>query len=112
MRQVRERLSNDLSARLFDLDDLFSIFVNEGSAALEADRDIEQHCRELVDRADIVLVLYNGSAGWASQGAGRDLPDRAACRPRPGPYKVRIIRLPETRSHKKIDPEFREFVAG
>jgi len=74
--------------------------------------DIEQLCIEFVDRADIVLVLYNGSAGWASQRLEgicetelRVALDRA-------PYKVRIIRLPETRSRKRIDVEFREFVAG
>jgi hypothetical protein len=112
MRQVRERLSNDLSARLFDLDDLFSIFVNEASAALEADRDIEQHCRELVDRADIVLVLYNGSAGWASQGLEGICQTELRVALDQAPYKVRVIRLPETRSRKKIDLEFRKFVAG
>jgi hypothetical protein len=112
MRNVRERLSNDLNAKLFDLDNLFSVFVNEGSAALEADRDVEQHCRQLVDGADVVLVLYNGSAGWASQGLEGICQTELRVALDQAPYKVRIIRLPETRSRKKIDLEFREFVAG
>src|SRR2546422_10906531 len=68
LREVRDRLTEDLHATLFTHDPLFEVWVNEGAPALASDLTIEQHCREAVDDADVVLVLYNGRAGWASQG--------------------------------------------
>jgi hypothetical protein len=110
LREVRERLTSDLAATLFTDDELFSIFVNEGSAALDAEHGIEQQCRRLVDQADIVLVLYNGSAGWAAQGLEgicetelRVALDRA-------PQKVRIIALPIVKSRRQVDKAFQTFV--
>ena len=110
LREVRERLGTDLMATLFTEDDLFSVFVNEASAARDAGKDIEQHCRSLIDRADVVLVLYNGSAGWAAQGLTgichlelQVALDRA-------PQKVRVIALPLVSKPTRSDRAFRAYV--
>jgi hypothetical protein len=110
MREVRTRLAVDRTARLFTDEDLFSIFVNEGTAARDAEHGIEQHCRSLIDRADIVLVLYNGSAGWAAQGLEGICQTELRVALERAPQKVRIVALPTVKSRRRIDREFQEFV--
>ncbi|MGO9499948.1 MAG: hypothetical protein ACLQA5_25035 [Solirubrobacteraceae bacterium] len=88
---------------------LFDVFVNEGEAALAGDGDVERHCREQIRKADIVLVLYNGSAGWASQGLEGICHIELRAAMETAPHKVRIIRLPLTRKPTAADKRFREY---
>ena len=88
---------------------LFDVFVNEGEAALAGDGDVERHCREQIRKADIVLVLYNGSAGWASQGLEGICQIELRAAMETAPHKVRIIRLPLTRKPTAADKLFRAY---
>lgn len=111
MRELRDHLVKRVSAvelpgageRLFD------VFVNEGEAALAGDGDVERHCREQIRKADIVLVLYNGSAGWASQGLEGICQIELRAAMDTAPHKVRIIRLPLTRKPTAADKLFRDY---
>ena len=96
MRALRDDLVNRITAvELAGADErLFDVFVNEGEAALAGDGDVERHCREQIRKADIVLVLYNGSAGWASQGLEGICQIELRAAMETAPHKVRIIRLP------------------
>lgn len=111
MRAVRDGLTADLTANLFTEESLFSVFVNEASAARDAAHGIEEQCRILVDRADIVLVLYNGTAGWAAQGLEGICQTELRVALERAPQKVRIIALPIVKSRKRLDREFQQFVA-
>jgi hypothetical protein len=111
MRELRDHLKKRIDAvKLPGADErLFDVFVNEGEAALAGDGDVERHCREQIQKADVVLVLYNGSAGWASQGLEGicHLELRAAMDS--APHKVRIVRLPLTASPSAVDLQFRKY---
>ena len=112
LREVRDRLTADLQATLFTDDPLFNVWVNEASAALSGELTVEEHCRQKVDEADIVLVLYNGRAGWASQGLqGICHTELQAARDR-APHKVRVVQLPMVDSTDTLDIQFQEYVAG
>jgi hypothetical protein len=110
MRDVRDRLTDDLGATLFTDDPLFSIVINEGAAAQRAEGGIEERCRMLVGSADIVLVLYNGSAGWAAEGLEGICQTELRVALELAPQKVRIIALPKVKKPRKIDREFQAFV--
>ena len=43
---------------------LFEVWINEDSPTLPADADSWEQCLKQVRSADILLVLYNGYAGW------------------------------------------------
>jgi hypothetical protein len=96
MRQVRRALSERLQGlRLTDdPDQIFDVDVNEGKGALAGDGDVERHCREMVQDADIVLILYNGSAGWASAGLEGICFTELRAALDQAPHKVRVVRLP------------------
>lgn len=111
MRELREHLVSRITGVEFPGSDerLFDVFVNEGEAALAGDGDVEQHCREQIRTADIVLVLYNGSAGWASQGLEGICQIELRAAMETAPHKVRIIRLPVTPKPTDADRRFREY---
>src|SRR5579862_5373723 len=111
MRELRDHLKQQITAVVLPGADeqLFDVFVNEGSAALASDGDVEQHCREQIRNADIVLVLYNGSAGWASQGLEGICHTELRAAMEFAPHKVRVIRLPLTRKPTALDKRFREY---
>jgi hypothetical protein len=111
MRRLRQHLEDQIN--VVDLpgaeERLFDVFVNEGAGALAGDGDVERHCREQVRKADIILVLYNGSAGWASQGLEGICQIELRAAMDSAPHKVRIIRLPLTRKPTAADKRFREY---
>ena len=111
MRQLRDELVKQIAAvELPGADErLFDVFVNEGEAALAGDGDVEEHCREQIRKADIVLVLYNGSAGWASQGLEGICQIELRAAMETAPHKVRTIRLPLTRKPTAADKLFRTY---
>ena len=111
MRQLRDELFTQITAvELPGADErLFDVFVNEGEAALAGDGDVERHCREQIRKADIVLVLYNGSAGWASQGLEGICQIELRAAMETAPHKVRVIRLPLTRKPTAADKLFRAY---
>lgn len=111
MRELRDDLKKRITAVEPPSADerLFDAFVNEGEAALAGDGDVERHCREQIRKADIVLVLYNGSAGWASQALEGICHIELRAAMETAPHKVRIIRLPLTRKPTAADKRFREY---
>jgi len=65
LQHLRERLADDLTGELFGVGPLFNIYLNELDPAPSNEVSIRERCRELVRAADIVLVLYDGRAGWS-----------------------------------------------
>ena len=43
---------------------IFEVWINEDSASLPGNADSWEHCLKQVRSTDILLVLYNGNAGW------------------------------------------------
>ena len=49
--------------QLFDRD-TFECWVHEDEPTMDGSADIWDHCLDAVRRCDVLLVLYNGNAGW------------------------------------------------
>lgn len=111
MRELRDQLCETIEeVTLPGTDDaLFDVFVNEGAGAQAADADVEAHCRARVAAAQLVLVLYNGSAGWASQGLQGICMAELKAAMDVAPHKVRVIRLPLIEAKKKVDRDFQRY---
>lgn len=62
-RELQEVLQRD---RLFG-HQLLEVWINEEAGAESGDADIWDHCMEQMDQADIVVVIYNGEAGWGTE---------------------------------------------
>ncbi len=71
LEQVRKELEQELQAERFCGMQLVEVWINELAGAENGSTDAWQKCMEQVDRADAVIVIYNGHAGWA--GADGDI---------------------------------------
>jgi len=62
--EIRAELKDLIeSERLFDKD-MFEVWINETEFPQSFDTTIWNACLEQVRKADIIIVLYNGEAGW------------------------------------------------
>ncbi len=92
---------------------VFEVWINEDAPPAPADKDSWDFCLDQVDRCDLLLVLYNGNAGWAASESGVGIChaelDRAISK---FPHKVRIIELKEkTRDRAKRNTAFSDYYA-
>lgn len=62
-RDLQEALQRD---KLFG-HQLLEVWINEEAGAESGDADIWDHCMGQMDQADIVVVIYNGEAGWGTE---------------------------------------------
>jgi hypothetical protein len=109
---VRTELKNQLEKSKF-LDHLIlDVWINELTPAQEGSTDSWDACLEQIDDADIVIVLYNGNAGWSVSPTGIGIChaelERALAQ---APAKVRLIALdPLTASPTDKDQRFRDYI--
>ncbi|MFQ5754020.1 MAG: DUF4062 domain-containing protein [bacterium] len=112
---LRKQLKEEIEeSNLFD-EPLFEVWINEDAPAEEGSTDLWEVCLKQVDDADIVLILYNGNAGWAKEGG-----DIGICHAEmqralsTAPAKVRVIELPmsdlEQDPAGKRNKQFRKYV--
>ena len=74
---------------------LFRCWINELETSLEGTQDSWDKCLEEVKDADIVMVLYNGNAGWATNAGGIGICHaELKTALETGPAKVRLLQLP------------------
>ena len=66
---VRQKLKDELEASELFGQRLFQIWINEDAPPASGD-DGWDACMKQVDDADVVLVLYNGNAGWTASTSG------------------------------------------
>ena len=92
---VRLRMKQELEQVALLDSRIFDVWINEDAAPAEGTADSWDACLKQVREADIVLVLYNGSAGWAKEGG-----DVGICHAElqtalaTGGAKIRLIQLP------------------
>lgn len=94
----------------FEQEPLFDFDLSLELKARPAGKTIEQYCREMVNKSDIVLALYNGQAG-TSLGGGADgicfLEMRMALDF--SPEKLVVVTLPPQPKPDEADRRFREW---
>jgi hypothetical protein len=92
---VREQLKQELEQIQLFGSQVFEVWINEDAPPAEGAADSWEECLTQVRSADVVLVLYNGNAGWAKQ-----VGDVGICHAElqtalaTGAAKVRLIELP------------------
>jgi hypothetical protein len=64
MSEVRKAIKKSLEEIAYGGKSLFDVWIHEDEAGLAADQWSWDHCMTRARQADIVLVLYNGNAGW------------------------------------------------
>ena len=66
---LRKAIKGELEAvKLFDRQ-LFEVWINEDAPPAEVGSDSVEVCLKAVDEADVLIVLSNGNAGWATHSA-------------------------------------------
>ena len=110
---VREDLKAAIEGALLFEGQLFEVWINEDAPPAAGSEDAWEHCIGQVKRADLVLVLYNGNAGWAREGG-----EIGICHAElqtgldAAPAKVRIIELEPSvdGDSRERDARFRKYV--
>ena len=109
--RLRASLQQEITgARLFD-EPLFECWINEREPAKAAARDLWDECLHEVRRAHVVIVLFNGDAGWA-----RMANDIGICHAEleaslfSGRNRTHLIRLPASSASSERDRRFQMFV--
>jgi hypothetical protein len=106
--QVRKDLQAALQNETFCGRQLLDVWINEEAGAADGTGDAWEQCMERVDEADLVVVIYNGHAGWSREPGGVGIChaefQRAWSR---FPSKLRLIglRFGSDRKLKLRDPE-------
>jgi hypothetical protein len=109
----------DLRARMKDaLQELevggwhpFEVWINEDEPPQEGSRDAWDHCLDQASRADLVIALVNGNAGWSADEAGEGICHAELKRAfDSAPAKVRAVRIPGPATRGAKHERFREWV--
>lgn len=92
---VRRQLKLELEEALLLGSPIFDIWINEDAPPAEGTQDSWETCLDQIRQADIVLVLYNGNAGWAKENGEIGICHaEVATGWSTSPAKVRLIELP------------------
>jgi len=102
--EVRRKLKAEIENAMLFADQLFEVWINEDAPPEEGSTDSWDTCLQQADEADILLILYNGNAGWAKEdgdiGICHAEMERALST---APAKVRFIELPLCDLGKKAE---------
>lgn len=108
MTEVRRALKRDIEGQqLFGLKP-FEVWINEDAEGLDHSADSWDACLKQVQECDVLIVLYNGDAGWAKTGA-----DIGICHAeyaeglKHSPGKIRLVQLPMRTSAGNADEDAR-----
>jgi hypothetical protein len=95
--ELRREIKERLEAEKLLGDQLFEVWINEDAPAPGAVETATAHCLEQVRKANVVLVLYSGDAGWeSSKGALGICHAEFQEALNFAPASLRIMELPET----------------
>ena len=113
--EIRENIKRQIENETVFEKQIFDVWINEASSSLPANADSWEHCLKQVRSADILLVLYNGNAGWTNSKG-----DIGICHAEleeginTAPGKIILISIFDENSTKKpnrpADKRFQEYV--
>jgi hypothetical protein len=111
--EVRLRAKEELEKATFLGSQLLEVWINEDAPPEEGSLDSWDECLKQVDECDILIVLYNGNAGWAATDANVGIChaelERAISK---APAKFRLIEIEEkTTDTASRHKRFQEYVA-
>ena len=114
--EVRENLRETIEGEKLFGKLTFEVWINESAPAAEGSSDSWDTCIEQVRDADLVVVLYNGNAGWTKESGGVGICHaelQAALED--GAAKVRIISIPpadKATLRSATNESFKKYVAS
>jgi hypothetical protein len=90
---------------------LFEVWLNEGKPPAPGDRSATEECLKRIDEADILIVLYNGNAGWAVADEDIGICHAELARAwNTEPSKMRIIKLPDFEPEESATGRNKRFI--
>jgi hypothetical protein len=91
----------------------FEVWINEDEPAQPGDRDAFQHCVDQAARAEVVLALVNGDAGWSAERDGIGICHAELKRALDvAPARVRVVELPRVPPAREKDRAFQAWLDG
>lgn len=115
-----ESLRRDLKSRIESVElfgkQIFEVWIHEDATAEDASLDAWDESLQQIRQADIVLVLFNGEAGWTvPKGTQGICHDEMAAAIDKAPGKVRVVELPlaalpRGAAARRRDQRFRDYV--
>jgi hypothetical protein len=108
---LRKSLQAEINAAGLFGKRLFECWINEVEPSKAATRDVWDECIREIRRAHIVIVLYNGDAGWA-----REPNDVGICHAEleasllSGRDRTHLIQLPASTASSQRDGRFQSFI--
>jgi len=113
---IRRELKKEILAQELFGDTAFEVWINEEAPPGGGTWDSWDTCMNAVRDCDILIALYNGNAGWASEAGEIGIcHDELSTGYSTAPGKVRLIVLPEipidNSAAGKRNQRFREYVA-
>ena len=115
-----EELRRELKSKLEEVtlfgERLFEVWIHEDAAADDASLDAWDESLAQIKKADVVLVLYNGEAGWTTPNGTQGIcHDEMAAAVDTAPGLVRLIQLPlaplpRRAAERRRDERFRVYV--
>lgn len=124
--EVRRQIQQELMDERFCGQQLLEVWINEEEGAESGDNDAWERCLAQINRADLVIVIYNGNAGWTRNTTGPGIchAEMAHCLHH-YPAKLRLVKLrfqsnkalklvspDEVAAKTKENKEFADFVAS
>lgn len=114
--ELRKELKQEIEAQKLFHQKTFEVWINEDAPPEGGTWDSWETCLNAVRDCDILLVLYNGNAGWASQAGDIGIcHDELATAYSLAPAKVRLIHLGQISTDNsdagKRNKRFQEYVA-
>jgi hypothetical protein len=110
---VRKELQAALEAERLLGEQLIDVWINETAGAESGDANAWEQCMRRVAQADLVVVIYNGHAGWARNPGGNGIcQDEFLQTWQTSPAKLRLVALdfPSDFARKLLGPS--DFVAA
>lgn len=114
--KIRQEIKQKIEEETIFDKQVFEVWINEESPSLSGKATSWEHCIKQVRSADILLVLYNGNAGWTNSKS-----DIGICHAELeegmniAPGKVFLISIFDensiTKPNKPADKRFQEYVA-
>lgn len=108
---LRKSLQTEINTAVLFGKPLFECWINEVEPSKAATRDVWDECIREIRRAHVVIVLYNGDAGWT-----REPSDVGICHAEleasllSGRDRTHLIQLPGATASSQRDKRFQGFV--
>jgi len=103
---LRREIKEAVEAEELFGEQLFEVWINEEGLPQPGSKNATEGCLQKVDKADILIALYNGDAGWAETKEDNGICHEELARAlSTEPAKARLIQVKTGATKRKPDPD-------